>query len=793
MPEETAARVTGRGEELDRALSEAKTWAEANKKPDDAEGLAAWNAASAPMRRAIREAHQAAPVSTLGEASAADWRKAFDEAEKAADMKGAALALARRGFLIFPCDPRHKGPHTILGPIGGSYWATDSPVDIEAWWTLAPHACIGLLMGRRTGLFAIDIDTPSAHNVDGRMNFTRLCDDLGLPGLGGRSHRTANDGVHILFKWYEGGPQYKISPLKVGETLYEGVEIIGDGAFIVIPPSKLVDGKQYTVRDNKVPPLPPKKLITAIKGDKTEKVKKIREQPAAPDDAKWDPDWCGARLAEAVEAIRATVKGTYDLTASVALKIGSIVAGGGLDDAAARAALSEAASAADKPRDYLAKVLRAYEKGKENPWTPKQQFIRWPDWYGKPLSTYMNAITALDNMDVALYYDVLEQSGMMIHGGKIAAVKDATIRWVRAEIYRRFKFDPGREHTTQAVTYLCEQLSVHTFCEQLDKLVWDGKRRLARLFPSYFGAEDTLYTRVIGVYFLMSIVARAYRPGCKSDYMVVLEGGQGLYKSQACRALVSETYFAENLPSIQRKDALEQLRGKVLIELPEIVNLIEDDPEGFKAFLTRQTDRFRISYGHYAEDFPRGCVFIGTTNRDHWLDDPTGARRFWPIRVGVINLKAIATDRDQLLAEAVDRYKRGRHWWPSPRLEARVFVREQAARQMIDEREADIQAWIIDEASRQVNGRAGLSVKEIWDNREWGKRGFTATEIWKLALKMPDNVVFGTTHQRQVVKCLKRLGCKQPHTTTSRRYWLPPPEWKTSGGVFKSGQDDIPF
>src|SRR4029077_1679430 len=107
-------------------------------------------------------------------------------------------------------------------------------------------------------------------------------------------------------------------------------------------------------------------------------------------------------------------------------------------------------------------------------------------------------------------------------------------------------------------------------------------------------------------------------------------------------------------------------------------------------------------------------------------------------------------------------------WWPATRLEAREFTAEQAARQEIDEREATIMCWIIDEASRIGGGPAGLGVREIWENREWTERGFTVTEVWLKALGQRADIPFGTGLQRPVIKCLKRLGCTQGTSYTKR-------------------------
>ncbi len=244
-----------------------------------------------------------------------------------------------------------------------------------------------------------------------------------------------------------------------------------------------------------------------------------------------------------------------------------------------------------------------------------------------------------------------------------------------------------------AVAKVVDDRSYHPIRDFFKSLPeWDGVKRVETALVDYLAAEDTPYVRAVTRKLLCAAYVRVHNPGAKFDNMIVLNGDQGIGKSTFISKLGGEWYSGSlNLSDMNDKTAAEKLQGYWILEIGELAGMKKADLDKVKAFISRQDDKYRASFGRRVTPHPRQCVFFGTTNNENgYLRDITGNRRYWNVKVtGKGKHKAWELDEDtvaQIWAEVKVIAKAGEKLYLPPELEE--FARdEQRAAMERDDRE----------------------------------------------------------------------------------------------------------
>lgn len=278
----------------------------------------------------------------------------------------------------------------------------------------------------------------------------------------------------------------------------------------------------------------------------------------------------------------------------------------------------------------------------------------------------------------------------------------------------QYKFDVSVKIVDEAAIVASRAYPNHPVRNYLESLKWDGVKRLDTWLADYCGAEENTYVRTVGAKTLVGAVARVFSPGCKFDFMLVLEGEQGTGKSSVVQIL-GGPWYGDITIDPHAKDTVAAMRGKWFCEASEMEFTTRSESQALKAFITRQVDHVRLAYARHVRAFSRQCIFIGTMNVEAdpgYLKDMTGNRRFWPVLTTSINLAGLASVRDQLFAEALVRYQGGESLFIEDDGAAKQAIAEQHARRQIDPWLDRIENWLeSDDFGRKINV---ITTLEIW-------------------------------------------------------------------------------
>lgn len=256
----------------------------------------------------------------------------------------------------------------------------------------------------------------------------------------------------------------------------------------------------------------------------------------------------------------------------------------------------------------------------------------------------------------------------------------------------------SKQNCDDAFKEVVAKNSFHPVREYLSSLKWDGVNRIDTLLIDYMGADDTEFVRLVTRKWLCGAVARILVPGIKFDYMLVLTGTQGIYKSTFFKTLAKD-WFTDSVQDVEGNQAIEKLMNSWIIEFGELQAFSKSESNAIKRFITSQEDRTRLAYDRRSSYLKRQCVFAGTTNKSEFLKDDTGDRRYWPVVVKKEGRtkdvrEDLPKELDQIWAEALVLWK--------DKKEPIFLTKEQEALAEIEQ-----------EAHREVSEKEGVILKYL--------------------------------------------------------------------------------
>lgn len=636
-------------------------------------------------------------------------------------------------------DCGNPGKHPRTGR--GFKDATTDADTIARWWATDPDSNIGIATGAVSGFFVVDVDPRNG----GDATLDALEDEHGkLPAT--VESLTGGGGRHILYRYPAG------SAVRSGK-LGTGLDIKGDGGYIVGPPSLHASGRQYgwegMSRPGEVEIVDaPAWLLERVTTTPADSGPRRPSGPLA-ESFLYLAFAAAGLLVRAVDAQRHAVlcpwrsehtsqgeTSTVLFAPSEGRSLGwfhcshSHCADRTVDDVIA--ALPPAAVA-------TARRAQGYQAPKSAPAPePAPAGAADPDeWRGLLVQrvSKQGVVTlekCTENVALILTRDPRWAGIIALNAFTGEVVTRREPPWSPAErpsepwaqdkawtdaddtrlelwLSREWQLRVGVESIVRCVAAVAERSAFHPVRDYLDGTAWDMKPRLGQWLTTYMGVPDTQYARAVGVWWMVAAVARIFLPGCKADNVPIFEGAQGAGKSSALRTLAGEDWFSDTPLDLQSKDAFASLRGRWIVEFAELDALRRADSSRAKAFFSSPVDTYREAYARRASRVARQCVFAGTVNHGAYLTDDTGNRRFWPVKVGRIDLDALARDRDQLWAEAVAEFREGRAWWPTDAHMVEACAAEQEERYQVDEWEPTIGEWLARQPAAYVTTADVLS------------------------------------------------------------------------------------
>ena len=544
------------------------------------------------------------------------------------NLKAALHYAAKYGWAVFPIRPETKKPLTPHG-------CKDAKKDtgpIKAWWRKWPNASVGIATGSISSLVVIDEDLDEDKGVDGIQTMAAWEKDNGeLPET--VRAITGRGGAHLYF-------HYTGSDIGNRAGIIEGVDVRGEGGYVIAPPSIHPNGASYEWEcDPEETPL----------AEVNEIVKRFLSTGAA-----------GREDGEKFQLPQIIESGHRNqILYSFAC---SLQAQGLSDDAILAAVKAENAARCVPPIDdgeisQLVGSALKYTKGESKilmasgeEWHAPRPTMKvdkngeLTDEIAQTVANCEEVIRYDQELFGRLHYNELSYSPY-VYGNLPWRTHRGWREWDNNDDsnlwgYIEHKYGLKSELKIQAgFSNVIHKHKINPVKQMLEEAHngWDGNKHVENLLPLLTGAEKTEYNTAALRLFMLGAISRIYHPGCKFDYMLVLVGEQGKFKSSFFRFLaINDEWLSDNFSSLDGDRAFEKLRGMWIVELAELqATKRAKDVESIKSFITSRDDIYRSPYSRRTEHHPRMCVLAGTSNPVDFLTDRTGNRRFLPVKCWV--------------------------------------------------------------------------------------------------------------------------------------------------------------
>lgn len=574
-----------------------------------------------------------------------------------------AIEYAAHGYSIIPVR-KNKIP---LIPKWSEFQTHPADLEqIERWWQENAQANIGIVTGKISGITVVDIDT-GGEKVTPLTAFPETF-----------TVKTPTGGYHL---YYQHEPA-------IGQTAntfpqFPHVDIRNDGGYVVAPPSKAdymkkgerITGSYSVLKNVPIAPFP----IALFEGKKEPKEGKLT-------------------ISKIIKGMPMMVEGdgrNVTMTKIVGKTLRLVHPKDYVDVAWPIILAANARFKTPLPEPEVKTIFESIAARELKKPLAEIEFVK--DYRGNIISNVENVYRTL-KADASFIdkfrFNVFTGTYETLFGKKdwegVQRIDITRVRSLLMSNYEHFA-RVSFSDTEDAMHRASEDQRISPPAEWMASLIWDGKTRLDTWLHDTYGVPKDKYHKAIGANVLKGIVLRAVRPGSKFDYVLVIEGKQGIKKSTSL-AILGGAWHVETVLDPGNKDFYMMFSGKLIVEFAEGETLNRAATKQLKAIITMQYDKYRPPYERAPKEFPRQCVFMMTTNQEQYLKDETGNRRWLPIRCErIVDVEWLKENREQLFAEAYHRViTKGETVHEFPQEETEY---QQSLRQTTDPREDMIFNW----------------------------------------------------------------------------------------------------